>query len=206
VQDLLIATSNPGKIREYAQLFSSLPVNLLAPEELGLRLSVQENGETYLENALTKAQAYWQASRLWTLADDSGLEVQALSGRPGVHSARYGGPDASYAQRRRLLLDELGSVPWAQRTARFCCIVVLITAAETTYHTEGGCTGVIALKPRGLRGFGYDPIFYVPAHGQTMGQLAPEIKDQISHRGMAARKMAAILRSRLGGNASAKTA
>jgi len=195
---LLIATNNRGKKREYEQLLAPLEVQLCTPQDLSLSLSVCEDGGTYAENARNKALAYQPASGLLTLADDSGLEVDALGDRPGLHSARYGGPGADDAARYRLLLQDLAGVPWAKRTARFRCVIVAITPGGETYSTDGTCEGIIALEPRGERGFGYDPIFYLPGYRQTMSQLSPNVKNRISHRARAAQKMLPILARILG--------
>ncbi len=198
VLHLLIATRNPGKLREYMQLLSSLPLVLHTPNEIGLTIVAEEHGQTYAENALEKAMVHQRASGLWTLADDSGLEVEALGGRPGIHSARYGGPDADDALRHQLLLQELSDVPWSARGARFRCAIALVTATGETHHAEGSCKGVIAYEPRGRHGFGYDPLFFIPEYGMTMSQLPPETKNRISHRARALHKMALILRPCLG--------
>jgi len=200
---LLIATGNPGKTSEYERLLAPLPVTLCTPRDLGLALKIQESGQTYSENARIKAIAYQRASGLWALADDSGLEVDALEGGPGLRSARFGRPLADDAERCQLLLLELSAVPWAQRTARFRCAIVLALPIGEIYHAEGCCEGLIALEPVGDRGFGYDPIFYLPDHGQTMSQLSPEVKNRISHRARAAQEMLSILKQLLAGPTTA---
>ncbi len=190
---LLIATNNPGKKREYQQLLAPLKLKLCTAQDLGLSITVREDGSTYAENARIKALRYLQASGLLTLADDSGLEVDALGGEPGLHSARYAGPGASDADRYRLLLQKLDGVPWEQRTARFRCVLVLTVPGGETYSTEGTCEGIIALEPQGEYGFGYDPIFYLPQYEKTMAQLPLEVKNRISHRARAVQKMLPIL-------------
>ncbi|MGQ9490471.1 MAG: XTP/dITP diphosphatase [Anaerolineae bacterium] len=199
VQKLLVATYNPGKVREYRELLAGLPVEVTYPDELALSLDVAETGSTFAENAILKATAYAWASGLWTWADDSGLEVDALGGAPGVLSARYAGPGASDADRYRKLLNALAGVPWDRRTARFRCTVALVTPAGLVRTAEGICEGVIAFGPMGDNGFGYDPVFYLPDWGLTMAQLPPKVKNQISHRGQAARAAAAILADMLAG-------
>lgn len=190
---LLIATENPGKRREYEQLLAPLKLELCAPQDLGLALVIQEDGESYVQNARIKALAYVEASHLPTLADDSGLEVDALNGAPGLRSARYAGGDASDEDRYRLLLEKLADVPWKQRTARFRCVLVLAVPGGKVHITEGTCEGIIALEARGNHGFGYDPIFYSPEQGKTMAQLPPAIKNRISHRARAVQRMLPIL-------------
>ncbi len=181
--DLLIATGNPGKVREYDHLLAGLPVQCVGPAELELNVEVDESGETYQENAQLKALAFANASNRLTLADDSGLEVDALGGRPGVRSARYGGPGLGDADRWRRLLQELDGVPWEKRTARFRCVIALATPEGLTLTAEGACEGIIALEAAGDNGFGYDPVFYLPNCGRTMAQLVDGEKNQISHRG-----------------------
>jgi XTP/dITP diphosphohydrolase len=190
---LLVATNNPGKQREYQQLLAPLGLLLLTPQDLAQAPTVLESGRTYAENARLKALAYQRASGLLTLADDSGLEVDALDGEPGLYSARYAGPIADDTERYRLLLTRLEGVPWEQRTARFCCVVVLAAPGGATHSAEGICEGFIALQPRGHNGFGYDPVFYFPEHDCTMAQLPPELKNCISHRARAVQKMLPIL-------------
>jgi XTP/dITP diphosphohydrolase len=185
---LLIATNNPGKVREYQELLEDLPINIeiTYPAQEGLALEVEESGETFEENARLKAMAFAQASGLWTLADDSGLEVDALDGAPGVRSARYAGPGANDADRYWKLLDALAGVPAGQRSARFRCVVALAQADGDIHTADGTCEGEIGLEPKGAHGFGYDPVFVVEGYGgHTMAELPPEIKNRISHRGRA---------------------
>jgi len=186
---LLIATNNPGKHREYEQLLACVNLELCTPRGLGLSVAVREDGDSYAENALIKARSYAQASGMLTLADDSGLEVDALGGEPGLHSARYAGSGASDIDRYRLLLRKLTGVPWERRTACFRCVIALVAPDGKTYNAEGICEGIIAFEPQGEHGFGYDPIFYLPAYGQTMAQLLTEVKNRISHRGRAVQGM-----------------
>jgi XTP/dITP diphosphohydrolase len=189
---LLVATNNPGKIREYEDLLADLLVSLeiTFPAQEGLALEVDESGETFQENARIKALAYARESGLLTLADDSGLEVDALGGAPGVSSARYAGPGASDVDRYRKLLGVLAAVPAGQRSARFRCVVAIAEPDGTLHTADGTCEGEIGFAPRGDHGFGYDPIFIVAGYGgQTMAELLPQVKNEISHR---ARAVAAI--------------
>jgi XTP/dITP diphosphohydrolase len=190
---LLIATENPGKKREYEQLLACLPLELCTPQDLGLALTLQEDGESYVQNARIKALHYMQASQLPTLADDSGLEVDALEGAPGLRSARYAGGNANDVDRYRLLLQQLAGIPWEKRTARFRCVLILALPGGEVYTSEGSCEGIIAFEPRGNHGFGYDPVFYLPEQRQTMAQLRPAIKNRISHRARAVQQMLPIL-------------
>jgi XTP/dITP diphosphohydrolase len=189
----LVATNNPGKIREYDVLLAGLRLDLCGLAEVGLDTEVEETGQTFAENALLKALAYGRASRLLTLADDSGLEVEALGGAPGVYSARYAGKGASDADRYRKLLAALESVPWEKRAARFRCVIALAWPDGRVETFEGQCDGVIVFEPRGTNGFGFDPVFYMPEHGCTMAELPTEVKNRVSHRARAA----ALARERL---------
>lgn len=191
---LLVATNNPGKVQEYRELLAGLPVEITFPAEQGLALEVEESGATFTENAGIKALAFAQASGLLTLADDSGLEVDALNGAPGVRSARYAGPGANDIDRYRKLLSVLKDIPAEKRTARFRCVIALARPDGTIHTADGTCEGKIGYTPRGEHGFGYDPIFIVDGHGgKTMAELSPEIKNQISHRAQAAAAARPIL-------------
>ena len=194
---LLVATNNPGKVREYQALFKGLPLTLTYPAQEGIDIEVKETGSTFAQNARLKATAYARVSGLLTLADDSGLEVDALGGEPGTRSARYAGPLASDEDRYRLLLSRLERVPWQQRTARFRCVIAVARPQGEVHTAQGACEGVIAFEPRGEHGFGYDPVFYVPEHGQTMAELEPEVKNRISHRARAAEGARRILQELL---------
>jgi XTP/dITP diphosphohydrolase len=175
-----------GKVAEYADILGDWGIAWLTLDEAGVKDDVPETGATFRENAVLKAEAYARQTGLMTLADDSGLEVDVLGGRPGVLTARYGGPGLSAADRYRLLLEELAGVPVDERTARFHCVVVLAGPDGTILGAaDGVCEGVIALEPAGAGGFGYDPIFFIPDMGLTMAQLPPEKKHAISHRGRA---------------------
>lgn len=190
---LLLATNNPGKVAEFRRLLDGCGWDIVAPADIGLNLSVEETGQTYEENAKLKAVAYAKASGLVTLADDSGLEVDALGGRPGILSARYAGPDRTDRERLEALLRELADVPDKDRTARFRCVIAMVDADERVEIVEGTVEGRIMTTPRGESGFGYDPVFLLPDRGQTAAELPPEAKDEISHRGVAARKARTLL-------------
>jgi XTP/dITP diphosphohydrolase len=186
VTKLLIATNNPGKVQEYEELLSDLPVEITFPANEGLLLYVEETGDTFEENACIKAEAFAQHSGLTTLADDSGLEVDALGGEPGVYSARYAGPGASDVDRYQKLLSALAGIPVERRSARFRCVVALSQPGLATRTADGVCEGSIGFEPRGEHGFGYDPVFVVDGYGgQTMAELSADTKNQISHRGRA---------------------
>ena len=190
---LLIATRNPGKLREYEQLLAGLPLSLTYLDREGITHEVEEMGETFTENAVRKAQEYARLSGFLTLADDSGLEVDALGGEPGVHSARYAGQEADDKDRYQLLLQRMQGIPWEERGARFRCVIAVAEPEGETHTAEGTCEGVIAFAPQGDYGFGYDPIFYLPEHDKTMAQLPPEFKNRISHRARAAQEIRDIL-------------
>ena len=185
-QKLLVATHNRGKILEYRALLHDLPLTVTWLDEERITTDVAETGATFAENACLKAATYARLAGLWTWADDSGLEVDALDGRPGAYSARYGGPGLSDADRYRRLLGELQGIPPERRTARFRCVVAIATPGGPIYTTEAAVEGVIIDEPRGEFGFGYDPVFFVPDHQRTMAELAPAIKNRISHRAVAA--------------------
>lgn len=200
--ELVIATHNPGKVEELTLLLSPLHARLRTPSDLGLHVPVPEDGLHYADNARQKALAYAHAAGLLTLADDSGLEVDALDGAPGVRSARY--TPGHDADRVAALLAHLRQVPWECRTARFRCVVAIATPAGEVFTTEGTCEGMIAFEPAGEGGFGYDPVFYMPDHGCTMAQLPQAEKNRISHRARAIAKALPILQRwlpsrRLGG-------
>jgi XTP/dITP diphosphohydrolase len=191
MHELLIATRNPGKLREFAAIFDGLGLGLRTLDELGIPDEVEETGTTFAANATLKAEAYMALSGLPTLADDSGLEVAALNGAPGVYSARYGGVKGE--AQLRYLLDQLKNVPWHQRLARFVCVIALARPDRPVELAEGALPGVIELEPRGSGGFGYDPLFYLLDENKTMAELPAERKNQISHRAIAARAAREIL-------------
>ncbi len=193
---LLLATSNPHKLGEMRALLGDIPFTIISPRDLGLTLEVDEPFHTYRENAQRKARAYTEASGELALADDSGLEIDALGGEPGVFSARFGGYDTPYPERFALIERRLAGVPDEKRTARYRCIMALADPAHPERDTvaEGVVEGMITATPRGTNGFGYDPIFWLPDRQVTMAELSPAEKDAISHRGRAARVMAEILR------------
>lgn len=195
---LLIATNNAGKLAEYEVLLDGCGWELVAPAELGLRLSVEETGADYAANARTKAEAFSRASGLLTLADDSGLEVDALGGRPGLLSARYAGPNQTDEEGVELVLAQMKDVPPERRLARFRCVIALAEPDGGVRFVEGECPGVITNEPRGGFGFGYDPIFYLPQLGRTMAELTPDEKNAISHRADAARRACALLKEMIG--------
>ena len=193
MQKLLIATNNAGKVREFQELLKGLPYTLVTPKESGIKLEVEETGITYQENARIKAAAFVKASGLLTLADDSGLEVDALNGEPGIRSSRYAGEGAGDKERVDFLLNKLKNVPEKLRKGRFRCVIALARPDGRIDFCEGVCEGRINFAPRGSEGFGYDPIFYFTELNQTMAELPSEVKNQISHRARAAAKARLLL-------------
>ena len=190
---LLLATNNQGKLRELRELLAGIPFEMVSPADIGLNLKAAETGRTYAANARLKAIAFASASGLLTLADDSGLEVDALGGAPGVLSARYAGDKATDADRVAFLLQKLKGVPWYRRGARFQCVIAIATPAGDLKLVTGSCRGLIAEQPRGTHGFGYDPVFFFPKLGKTMAELPPEVKNTISHRARAAVRAREVL-------------
>jgi len=193
MKKLLLASSNPGKLNEIHALLDDLGIALVTPDDLMISLEVEEDGATYAENASRKALAFARLSGLLTLADDSGLEVDALNGMPGLHSARFSPlPRATDKDRRSYLLDKLKgySQPWS---ASFLCTIALATPAGEVQFAEGVCQGEIIPTERGQAGFGYDPIFLIPELGKTMAELTMEEKNRLSHRSRAVQAMRPLL-------------
>ena len=193
---LLIATHNAGKLRELAELLGGIPYQLVSLSDVGIVEDVEETGQTFEENATLKAETYRDLSGLPTLADDSGLEVDALDGEPGVRSARYAGEDATDADRVALLLRNLADAPSEERAARFRCVIAVAARGQRTRLYDGACEGLIVNEPRGDNGFGYDPVFLVSGEGLTMAELSSERKNAVSHRAVAAKKAAGDLAGR----------
>jgi XTP/dITP diphosphohydrolase len=190
---LLLATNNQGKVHEYKSLLRNLPFELVTLVDEGINTVVSEVGESLEENARSKATVLAAESRLLTLADDSGLEVDALGGEPGRLSARYAGEGASDRERVDYLLSRLEGVPREKRSARFRCVIAIAMPEGRVELCSGECRGFITFAPRGKHGFGYDPVFYFPEFDKTMAELPLKIKNQVSHRGQAARKAYQIL-------------
>jgi XTP/dITP diphosphohydrolase len=196
---LLIATHNPGKLIELTWLLGDVPFDLVSLADVGIHHQVDETGETFEQNAALKAETYARLSGLPTLADDSGLEVDALGREPGVRSSRYAGEGATDAQRIAFLLQKLQNIPEQAWTARFRCAIAVAWPSEPVRLYTGECLGRIVREPRGSNGFGYDPVFLLPERGKTMAELSAEEKNRVSHRSMAARKAAAALREKVVG-------
>ena len=188
--ELLIATHNAGKVRELASLLAGVPMKLKNLAGLDGICEIEETGSTFRENAEIKAAGYAIQSGVWSLADDSGLEVAALGGAPGVYSNRYAGEGASDAAKMRKILDQLAAVPDAARDARFVCAMSIADdTGKIVFTAEGSCPGTLANQPRGTNGFGYDPIFVPDGFDRTFGELSGDIKQQISHRARAIKEI-----------------
>lgn len=183
---IVLATGNKNKIREIKEKFSSIDkLDISSLEELNNIPEIDENASTFEGNALIKAKAICSFTGFPAMADDSGLVIDALNGEPGVYSARYGGANLSDIEKNRLVLSKMKDVPEGKRSARFICAIALAFPDGKTYTSHGVCQGRISKTPIGEKGFGYDPIFYIPESEKTMAQLAPEEKNRISHRGKA---------------------
>lgn len=196
MQSLLLGTRNPGKVKEITVILEDSGWSFTSLQEFESVATPEENGETYSGNAIVKARFYAAATGMHALADDSGLEVHALGGAPGVFSARYAGEDASDAERRQLLLSELAKIDDKDRRARFVSVVAVASPDGTILNlSEGVCDGVITSVPRGSGGFGYDPLFVPDGYDQTFAELAESVKNSISHRARALMKTNVFLKS-----------
>ena len=185
MSDLLLASQNPGKLNEMRLLVEGLPFRVLGPRDIGIHDAPDETGQSFLENATIKALAYARLSGRLTVADDSGLSVDALDGAPGLYSSRFGGEEASDRDRNLLLLEKLRGQPFERRGARFTSAVVVARGAELLFEAQESVDGFIADDMRGESGFGYDPLFFYPPFGRTFGEVRREEKDRVSHRGKA---------------------
>jgi XTP/dITP diphosphohydrolase len=191
---IVLASSNPGKLREINQMLGDLHLAVVPQSDFNVP-EVEETGLTFVENALLKARTAARHARLPAIADDSGLEVDHLNGAPGIYSARYAGKDANDEENRRKLLADLKGVPEEDRTARFQCLMVYLRHEHdpTPIICQGTWEGSILFEPRGIHGFGYDPVFFVPTHGCSSAELPPEVKNALSHRGQALCALVAAL-------------
>jgi XTP/dITP diphosphohydrolase len=196
VSELLLASQNPGKLNEMRLLVEGLALHVVGPRDLGINDSPDETGHTFLENATLKARHYAQLSGLLTVADDSGLSVDALDGAPGLYSSRFGGEGASDFDRNLLLLARLEGVPRERRGARFTSAVVAARGDEVLFSAQESVEGLIAEEMRGPNGFGYDPLFFYPPFSRTFGEVPREEKDRVSHRGKAFARLRAFLEGR----------
>lgn len=194
MKDIILASSNPGKVSEINRLLSGLDIAIRPQGDYGVE-DVEETGLTFVENAILKARNAALHTGMPAIADDSGIEVDALNGAPGIYSARYAGSEASDQDNLDKLLENMQGIPEKERTARFQCLMVFLRHAEdpTPIICQGTWEGRILLSPRGDNGFGYDPVFYVPTHDCSSAELDPDVKNQLSHRGQALRKLAAAM-------------
>ncbi|SFI10986.1 XTP/dITP diphosphohydrolase [Tindallia magadiensis] len=190
----VIATGNPHKLLEIKKMLEDFPIEVVSMKEVGLEnMEIEETGASFEENALIKAMAVCEETKTIALADDSGLEVDALDGRPGIHSARYAGEDATDRTNKEKLLNELQGVPIEKRSGRFVCAIAVAFPNGEVLVTRGEVEGYIDFEETGENGFGYDPMFYVPEYQKTFGQLEPEIKNRISHRSKALENLKKML-------------
>lgn len=186
---IIFATGNEGKMREIRMIMADLGLEILSMKDAGISVNVEENGTTFEENAVIKAKAIAAICNDIVLADDSGLEIDALNKEPGVYSARYMGEDTSYTIKNRNLVERLNGVPDEQRTARFVCAIAAVLPDGRVFETKAAMEGRIGYEERGENGFGYDPIFMLPEYGRSTAELDPEEKNKLSHRGKALRLM-----------------
>lgn len=191
---LVLATNNEGKVREFARILEPLGIEVMTQKQAGVHVSPEENGTTFAENARIKAMAVYEATGLPTVADDSGLCIDAMNGEPGVYSARYYGEDTPYEEKNRRIIESLNGVAEEKRTARFVAHITCVLSKDEILDCEGVCEGTIGHKPAGDRGFGYDPIFYVG--DKSFAELDGEAKDKVSHRGKALEKLYQKLKER----------
>lgn len=194
---LIIATNNPDKLKEIKDILKNNDIKLLSPAELDNFPKIEENGKTLKENALIKAKTVWNKYHLPCLADDTGLEVDCLGGKPGVYSSRYAGLNATYEDNRQKLLLKMANVPRSDRTARFRCVMAFIDNRGIDHIIEGSIEGEIIDTCRGDNGFGYDPVFLVPSSGKTLAELSTDEKNKISHRHSALAKIIPIIKEKL---------
>jgi XTP/dITP diphosphohydrolase len=195
---LVLATRNEGKVKEIAALLAPLGIEVVSLAAFPEIPEIPEDGDTFVENALAKARAVAARTGQLVMADDSGLEVDALNGAPGVHSARFAGEPRDDARNNQKLLRLLEGVPWEQRSARFRCVIALVTPGGMERVAEGVCEGFIGYEPRGTGGFGYDPLFYVPEFDRTFAELDLDTKNRISHRGRALMAVQKLVAKMLG--------
>ncbi len=193
---MIFATGNMGKLKEIKDILGDIGEEIISMKEAGIDIDIEENGTTFEENAIIKAKAIMEITGQIVLADDSGLEVDALNKEPGIYSARYMGVDTSYDIKNRNIIERLEGVEGNDRSARFVCAIAAAFPNGEVIVTRGTIEGIIAKEPAGTNGFGFDPIVYVPEYGMTTGQMEPEQKNQISHRGKALMEMKKILKER----------
>lgn len=192
--EIVVATKNKGKIKEIREVLKGIDAEILSLDEIGLEIEIEEDGRTYSENAVKKAAEVAKRSGRISLADDSGLEIDALNGKPGINSSRFAGINADDRERNLKILEMMKDAPHGKRGARFRCVIAIAEPNGKSYTCEGVCEGEIAESIRGDKGFGYDPIFIIPEYGKTFGELGPEVKDKISHRAKALEKAKELIK------------
>ncbi len=195
MKSLIIATKNKGKLKEFKEILQDFPFEVMSLHDFPQCPEIAEDGSTFEENAVKKAEIICNYTGKNVIADDSGLEVDCLDGRPGIHSARFAGPGATDEENNRKLLKLLEKVPEDLRTAQFTCVIAISCPGRKTVTVEGICWGKIVYTPCGRMGFGYDPLFLVPEYGKTFAELEPEIKNRVSHRARAMEKARQVLRT-----------
>ena len=196
MEKVILASNNMGKIKEFREILKDMDIELVSMKEAGIDMDIVEDGSTFEENAIIKAKAVMERTGQLALADDSGLEIDALNKEPGIYSARYMGEDTPYEIKNRNLIERMKGVKGKDRSARFVCVIAAAFPDGEIITTRGTIEGVIAEEPAGENGFGYDPIVYVPEYGMTTGQMDPDAKNAISHRGKALTAMKKILEER----------
>jgi XTP/dITP diphosphohydrolase len=193
--EIILSTHNQGKIKEIRDYMGDLDLKISTLIDLSYPISFKETGSSYKENAIYKAGTVAEITGKIALADDSGIEVDALGGKPGIESARFGGEGLTDSQRNQLLLDNLRDIPWDRRTARYVCLIAIVKPGKEPFLCQGVCPGMIVFKGQGDKGFGYDPIFYLPEYSKTMAHLDLSVKNRISHRAKALAQAKQILLS-----------
>ena len=196
MEKVILASNNMGKIKEFREILKDMDIELVSMKEAGIDMDIVEDGSTFEENAIIKAKAVMERTGKLALADDSGLEIDALNKEPGIYSARYMGEDTPYEIKNSNLIERMKGVKGKDRSARFVCVIAAAFPDGEIITTRGTIEGVIAEEPAGENGFGYDPIVYVPEYGMTTGQMDPDAKNAISHRGKALTAMKKILEER----------
>ena len=194
---IILATNNKSKVKEISEMMSGSDITFVSLADAGINVEVEETGTTFEENALLKAREICKLSGKPTISDDSGLEIDALDGAPGIYSSRFMGEDTSYDIKNNALIEKLENVADPDRTARFRCCMALVLPDGREFVTEGAMEGIIAREPKGTNGFGYDPILFIPEYNRTSAELSSEEKNNISHRGEALRKMIEVIKKEL---------
>lgn len=194
---IILATNNKSKVKEISEMMSGSDITFVSLADAGINVEVEETGTTFEENALLKAREICKLSGKPTISDDSGLEIDALDGAPGIYSSRFMGEDTSYDIKNNALIEKLENIADPDRTARFRCCMALVLPDGREFVTEGAMEGIIAREPKGINGFGYDPILFIPEYNRTSAELSSEEKNNISHRGEALRKMIEVIKKEL---------